>query len=78
MQLFFVVRLKYSEDLGSGNELQRREFLVADHQNVTVRKSAVQRVPRLRIDRLCQVEATNFRPSVLRQRGDRIGHEAAS
>ena len=75
MQLLFVVRLKYSEDLGGGNELRRHEFLAADHQNVVVRESAVERTPRPTIDWLCEVEAANFRPGVLRQRGDRISHE---
>jgi hypothetical protein len=49
MQFLFVVLEQISEDLSCGNELRWREFLIADHQDVVIGKSAVERTARLRV-----------------------------
>jgi hypothetical protein len=76
--LFLVMRLKLAEYLRRCLELVRREMLVADHQHMTLGEGLVERVARIRIDRLREVETGNLGAGVLRKRRDGEGRHDTS
>ena len=73
-----VLRKDFSEEADRGEQLMRRQMLVAEYQHRTVDKGAIEALPCRLVDRLSEIDAANLRPGVLGERSDRVTHQPVS
>ena len=65
-----LATLQLSEELSRGAEMRWCEFLVANHEDVAIDESPIERAARLRVHRPGRIEVADLRSGVLCRRGD--------